>query len=276
MTKQTQVAKLAVKATSNQVGDLQHKAKVTKVLSLGMAATTADKLSNANSDENKAYLSGKKAGAIYLVGAGDTVKMAVAVGESRTSGWVQQGDGTTTTPTGEVIAAGTLGDRKRKHKTLKASAFEAPVVTVADLRDGDHAINISSLSGKAVGSMVVAEDGFIYIAEGSGPQAKWTKQATAQTQITPTAPTVHRLTNIGDKPISRKGVVVAAMPVLVVTEGDLSGKDKDINLSAQSGKAYGALAAVHAAGKTQLVIATGSLPTSKWVRVASGVDITPA
>lgn len=272
---QAEVLAVEPRATSKQVGDKAPKAKVVPVVTLFVDKATAAQLAVALDPVNQAHLSGKKLGAIVAAGDGNAARIYVAKGAAITDDWVCST--ATINAEGAVVAAGKIGDRRRRIVKTPITALELPVVADADLKNGEAFINRASLSGKRLGAMVVnATDWMIYVAEGSGPTAKWTAQIAAQTQITPSTPAAVVVGKLGDKPKSRKSKGVAAMPVTVATVANLSAKGSDLNKTALSGKKYGAVVATTTTGKTSLHMAVGSTDTAVWVDVSKGTAVTPA
>ena len=264
-------------AYSKQVGDIQGKAKLGIATALMVGFVPDADLLNANHPANKAVLSGKKAGAVYGSGTGDVRTLVVAKGSDNKEVWVKQGVTANKTPVGALPANKPIGDIQRKVVRHPVAAMELPVVTAAELASGDATINSEALAGKRLGAMVVeAASGVIYVAEGKGPQAKWTPQTSAAAQVTPTAPTAFVKGPLGDKPRKAKKAVVCAVGVPIVAQAQLTAKTSITNDTRLSGKALGALVATVTAGVTSIHMAVGSTNTAKWVNIKTDAAVTPA
>ena len=163
-------------------------------------------------------------------------------------------------------------------------SLDFPVVTQAQLADGNHVVNAYPVGGKKFGACVIVKltsnRYALAISTGINATSPWVG-VTGTVLVTPSAETVVA------SPFDKKPVVltpkVVAIPFPVVAAADLALKDHPANSGdgTVSGKKTGALLVTYAAGVTTpiLYMATGILPTDKWVQLV-GDDtagaITPA
>lgn len=159
-------------------------------------------------------------------------------------------------------------------------ALEFPVVTLAQLSDGNHQVNSYPVGGKKLGAAVIVQlvSGRYSLAISTGINATspWVNiDGTAL--ATPSAETVRAA------PFDKKPVVVTpkvvAIPFPVVAEADLAVAANVINSGdgTISGKKKGALIIGYGAAfaAPSLYMATGILPTDKWVKLI-GDDVAGA
>ena len=77
-------------------------------------------------------------------------------------------------------------------------------------------------------------------------------------------------TKIGDAQPVAQTVVVAGIPVSITTAAKLADADDPVNIALYSGKKMGAMYAYEVStGVMEVVVAAGSAPTDKWVRLTS-------
>lgn len=275
---EVEVTAVEPRATSAKIGDTQGKAVVTDATALVFGFSTEANVKDALMPVNKHHLSGKGKGkGIAFVKAGAVV-VAVAQGEVPKAKWTCTGAEADITPVGDEAAQGKIGDGRRRVRAHAATMSDFPVVAAADLSSGNAAINQKELSGKKKGAMVVnATTGFIYVAAGSAPTAKWICMDSTSADITPTAATPIAQGTLGDKPKARKGVQVAALVAPVVAKTAVEGKSSLLNTMIHSGKRLGSVVVAEiVAGTPVVLVAVGSTNTAAWTNLKTGANVTPA
>lgn len=80
---------------------------------------------------------------------------------------------------------------------------------------------------------------------------------------------------IGDKQVTAVQPVVAALPLGEVTAAALADIDNAVNIALYSGKKLGAMYCYKvSAGVMEVVVAAGSAPSDKWVKLNGASSIT--
>lgn len=258
-----------------KVGDKAPKAVLGTVAALIVGSVKKSELTAAPSTTNRGRTSGKKLGALIATNESGTPSLHVALGSNAVDKWVTQGTGAEITPTGTIAKQGLLGDRKPKASGLPVAALDMPVVLQSDLGVGDNPINSSYHSGKQLGATVIAETGIIYVAEGSGPEDKWTPQTDKGTQITPSKPTKVVDTTKMDKQRKAINSIACSVHIPVVSVADLTKSGSLLNDTSVSGKTFGATVAATTNGVTSIYMANGKEPADGWVNIKGAVTTVP-
>ena len=252
---------------TKQVGDKAPKAVVGTVAALIVGAVKKSELTAAPSTTNRTRTSGKKLGALIATNDSGTPALHVALGPNAVDKWVTQGTGAEITPTGAIAKQGLIGDRKPKASGLPVAALDMPVVLQSDLKVGDNPINSSYHSGKQLGATVITETGIIYVAEGSGPEDKWTPQTGEGVQITPSKPVKVVGTTKMDKQRKAINSIACSVHIPVVPVADLTKSSSLLNDTSVSGKTFGATVAATTKGVTSIYMAKGKEPADVWVNI---------
>lgn len=267
-----------------------------KFVNFPVAAKT--NLLSGNNPVNNYQSSGKGKGTLViktseLVGVLTSAALMASVGKAAQDKWimVKQLVGSASadvTPTKPTPNTSIIGDIKAINEVpyegiLFASYGEC---SITDLADANAIINQKSLSGKKVGSLVIATDASneaIMVASGSSTTDAWIKLIDLKGTVANTTPVASATTVsvIGDiaKPIKNKdGVYMHSVPSY--PDAEFKKVASVENDTKRSGKRLGSIVVLSDGTNTGLYMATGDKANSKWVvlvsLVGTATDITPA
>lgn len=259
-----------------QTGDKQYKHLDVVVSALVLDSVAQDSmLTDINNTVNKSYLSGKKTGAALW--STQTKTIVVALNGYENGAWVKTLDGSLLAPTGTLApVVQTIGDRKRTQKHVPISSLFLPVIGANSLGDASASINSSAESNKQKGAIVTDLTGHIFMAAGSNPTDTWENLTDLTNDIMPTGVVPDFVSGVTGQRSRSRQVQMSALPLPVVESAVLADASSAFNIARFSGKQLGAMYATYTGSVLNIMVALGSAPTDKWVRMSNGSEVTPA